>query len=178
MKHTREQKRAALLTQAQALIEEFLDWEAQAERPNLTQIEDAALDLRARFGQELAATALADQDAKQPAAAPPCPSCGAALRYKGQKALDAERRLGLLEFARGYYCARCHSGLCPPGRPAWAAGWLLECGGGPAECLAGRAGRVVPGSGGYLASGGRDQHLAGQHLAAGAGVGCAIGGSG
>jgi len=119
MKHTREQKRAALLTQAQALIEEFLDWEEQAERPNLTQIEDAALDLRARFGQELAATALADQDAKQPAAAPPCPSCGAELRYKGQKELDAESRLGRLEFARGYYyCARCHSGLFPPGRPA------------------------------------------------------------
>ena len=34
MKHTREQKRAALLAQAQALIEEFLDWEEQAERPN------------------------------------------------------------------------------------------------------------------------------------------------
>ena len=43
MKHTREQKRAALLAQVQALIEEFLDWEEQAERPNLTQIEE--LDL-------------------------------------------------------------------------------------------------------------------------------------
>ena len=119
MKHTREQQRAALLAQAQALIEEFLDWEEQAERPNLTQIEDVALDLRGRFGQELAATAIADQDAKQPVAAPPCPSCGAALRYKGQKELDAESRLGRLEFARGYYyCARCHSGLCPPGPAA------------------------------------------------------------
>ena len=162
MKHTREQKRAALLAQAQALLEKFLDWEEQAARPNLTQIEDIALDLRTRFGQELAATALADQEAKQPVEAPQCPSCGAALRYKGQKAVDAESRLGLLEFARGYYyCARCHSGLFPPGRPAWAAGWLLECGGGPAEGLAGRAGRVVPGSGDDLTAGGRDQHLAG-----------------
>ena len=119
MKHTREQKRAALLAQVQALIEEFLDWEEQAERPNLTQIEDVALDLRARFGQELAATALADQDAKQPAEAPACPTCGETMRYKGQKGLDAESRLGLLEIARGYYyCARCHSGLFPPGPPA------------------------------------------------------------
>ena len=101
MKHTREQKRAALLAQAQALIEEFLDWEEQAERPNLTQIEDVALDLRARFGQELAATALADQDAKQPAEAPPCPTCGAELRYKGQKELDAESRLGLTRGRHG-----------------------------------------------------------------------------
>jgi hypothetical protein len=119
MKHTREQKRAALLAQVQALIEEFLDWEEQAERPNLTQIEDVALDLRARFGQELAATALADQDAKQPVEAPACPTCGATMRYKGQKGLAAESRLGLLEIARGYYyCARCHSGLFPPGPPA------------------------------------------------------------
>jgi hypothetical protein len=114
MKHTREQKCAALLAQAQALIEEFLDWEEQAERPNLTQIEDVALALRARFGQELAATAIADQDAQQPAAAAACPTCAAALRDKGQKALDAESRLGRLEFTRGYYyCARCHSGLFP-----------------------------------------------------------------
>ena len=94
-------------------------WREQAERPNLTQIEDVALDLRARFGQELAATALADQDAKQPAEAPACPTCGETTRYKGQKGLDAESRLGLLEIARGYYyCARCHSGLFPPGPPA------------------------------------------------------------
>ena len=85
MKHTREQKRAALLAQTQALIEEFLDWEAQAERPNLTQIEDVALELRARFGQELAATALADQEAKQPAAAPPCPSCGLRCAIRARK---------------------------------------------------------------------------------------------
>ena len=48
MRDTREQKRAALLAQAEALIEEFLDWEEQAERPNLTQIEDVALELRGR----------------------------------------------------------------------------------------------------------------------------------
>jgi hypothetical protein len=119
MRHTREQKRAALLAQAQALIEEFLDWEEHAERPNLTQIEDAALGLRARFGQELAAAAIADQDAKQAAEAPACPTCGGELRYKGQKELAAESRLGLLEIGRGYYyCARCHSGLFPPGPPA------------------------------------------------------------
>ena len=119
MRHTREQKRAALMVRALALIEEFLDWEEEAGRPNLTQIEDVALDLRARFGQELAATALADQDAKQPAEAPVCATCGAELRYKGQKGLDAESRLGLLELERGYYyCARCHSGLFPPGPPA------------------------------------------------------------
>jgi hypothetical protein len=119
MRHTREEKRAALLAQAEALIEEFLDWEEQAEQPNLTQIEDVALDLRARFGRTLAEGAIGDQEAQQPTAAPSCPTCGAELRYKGRKELDVESRLGLLEVERGYYyCARCHSGLFPPGPPA------------------------------------------------------------
>lgn len=116
MKHTREQKHAKLLAEAQAIIEEFLDWEEQAEQPKLTVIEDEVLALRERFGQRLAETALGDQDAKQPVAAPACPSCGQPLRYKGQKALATESRVGLLKLERGhYYCARCHSGLFPPG---------------------------------------------------------------
>lgn len=116
MKHTREQKRATLLAEAQVIIEEFLDWEEQAEQPKLTAIEDEVLGLRERFGQRLAEVSLADQDAKQPVAAPACPSCGQAMRYKGQKELATESRVGLLRLERGhYYCARCHSGLFPPG---------------------------------------------------------------
>ena len=124
MKHTRERKRAALMARAQALIKEFLNWQEQAERPNLTQTEDVALESRARFGQELAATTIADQDTKQPIEAAVCSTYGAALRYKGQKALDAESRLARLEIERGYcYCARCHRGLFP-----WTSSW--SCGSG------------------------------------------------
>ena len=116
MKHTREQKRAKLLAAAQAVIEGFLDWEEQAAQPNLTAIEDEVLRAREQFGQRLAEVALADQEAKQPVAVPACPSCRQPLRYKGQKGLEVESRVGLLSLDRGhYYCARCHSGLFPPG---------------------------------------------------------------
>ncbi len=116
MKHTREQKRAKLLAEAQAVIEEFLDWEEQAVTPKLTDIEDEVLELRERFGRRLAEVAMADQAARQPVAAPACPSCGQPMRYKGQKRLEAESRVGVLSIDRGhYYCARCHSGLFPPG---------------------------------------------------------------
>jgi hypothetical protein len=116
MKHTREQKRAELLATAQAVIEEYLDWEAQADQPTLTAIEDEVLRLREQFGQRLAEVAIADQEAKQPVTAPSCASCGQPLRYKGQKGLEVESRVGLLSLDRGhYYCARCHSGLFPPG---------------------------------------------------------------
>ncbi len=58
MKRTREQKRAALLAQVGALMDAFLDWEEGAERPNLTEIADAVLNVRARFGRVLAERAI------------------------------------------------------------------------------------------------------------------------
>ena len=116
MKNTREQKRAKLLAAAQAVIEELLDWEEQADRPKLTDIETEVLALRERFGQRMAEVVLADQVAKQPVAATECPCCGQPMRYKGQKGLEVESQVGLLSLERGhYYCARCHSGLFPPG---------------------------------------------------------------
>ena len=119
MKHTRKQKEAELLSEAQAVIEEFLDWEEQTDKPNLTQIEDIVLRLRERLGQRMAAVALDDQDAKQAVEAPACPTCGRPMRYKGQKGTEVESRIGEIDLERGhYYCARCHSGLFPPGPAA------------------------------------------------------------
>jgi len=119
MKHSREQKKAALLADAAALIESLLDWDERTSRPTLRQIEEEVLELRRRFGQRLAQTVIAGQEAQQPAEAPHCPQCGAALRYKGQKEAHIESRLGTLAIERGhYYCARCQSGLFPPERAA------------------------------------------------------------
>ena len=116
MRHTRKQKEARLLAEAQSVIEEFLNWEEQTDKPNLTQIEDVVLRLRERLGQTMTEVAIDDQDAKQPAEAPACPTCGETMRYKGQKGTDVTSRIGDIDLERGhYYCARCHSGLFPPG---------------------------------------------------------------
>jgi hypothetical protein len=118
MKRTRKQKEEQLLKAAGAVIKEFLDWEEQADRPSLRQIEDVVLGLREQLGQCMAAVAIGDQDAKQPAEAPICPTCGEAMRYKGQKGTAVASRIGSIDMDRGhYYCARCHSGLFPPGPP-------------------------------------------------------------
>ncbi len=46
MRFSREQKRVELLKAAEAMIEEFLDWEEQTEKPNLSQIEAEVLKVR------------------------------------------------------------------------------------------------------------------------------------
>ncbi len=119
MKLTRAQKRAKLQAAAERLIDELLDWDEQTERPNLTVIEDEVLALRRRFGEELAGVVVAGQEAKQEVTPPPCPQCGAAMRYKGQKRKAVTSRVGEFEIERGYYyCAACTSGVFPPGRSA------------------------------------------------------------
>jgi hypothetical protein len=103
------------LAEAQAVIDELLAWERQAGAPNLSAMEDKVLALRQRLGQRLLEAVIEDQEARQPATSPPCPTCGAALRYKGQKETALESRLGGITVERGYYyCAHCDSGLFPP----------------------------------------------------------------
>ena len=115
-KRSREVRRAELMVEAKAIIDELMAWEAQAGKPNLSEMEDEILALRERLGQRMLESVLDGQEAKQPAEGPVCPSCGAAMRYKGQKEAGVESRLGGVELARGYYyCARCSSGLFPPG---------------------------------------------------------------
>ncbi len=119
MKRTREQKREELLQAAEAMIEELLDWEERATRPNLTQIENRVSRLRQRLGQRMAEVVIADQDAAQPVEAPLCPGCGERMRYKGQKRKNVETRLGTLAIQRGYYyCSRCKKRIFPPQRTA------------------------------------------------------------
>jgi len=127
MKHTRKQKKERLMAEAQSMIEEFLDWEEHTDKPNLTHIEDVVLRLRERLGQRMAEVAIEDQEASQPVDAPSCPTCGAPMRYKGQKETRVGSRVAELRLDRAhYYCARCQSGLFPPGSPTAADRGALE----------------------------------------------------
>ena len=127
MKRTRTEKKADLLAQAEAVIEELLDWDEGAEQPNLRQIEEVVLRLRQRMGERLAEVVVEGQEAVQPAETPHCPSCGEEMRYKGRKGIDVESRVGGLGLERGHYrCARCRSGFFPPGQTAEAVGQEVE----------------------------------------------------
>lgn len=116
MRRTREQMKARLRAEADAVIDQLLDWHEETAAPDLMQIEDLVLQLRERLGQGMAETVIEAQDASQLVEAPVCVQCGERMRYKDQKSIQAESRVGLVKIERGYYhCARCQSGLFPPG---------------------------------------------------------------
>lgn len=115
MRYSREQKRAELLKAAEAMIEEFLDWEEQATQPKLSEIEAAVLQVRRQMSERMAVVAIEDQDAAQPAEAPVCPECGARMRYKGQKPRTVVSLVGTLRFKRAYYhCSHPQGESFPP----------------------------------------------------------------
>lgn len=67
-KLSRAEKKAALMQRAEALIEQMPNWTETTTQPNLTQIEDIALDLRQQFGQASSESAIASQENVAPMA--------------------------------------------------------------------------------------------------------------
>jgi hypothetical protein len=127
MNLSRSQMKAKLEKTAQELIETLLDWDETNKTPSLREIEDEVLVLRQKFGQVLAATVVEKQEAQQPALTPCCPNCGETLRYKGRKSKKVESRVGGLHISRGrYWCARCESGIFPPGPATWLESERVE----------------------------------------------------
>lgn len=121
MKRSKEEKRARLQAKAEKLIDEYLAWEEGHPKPDLTEIEDMALELRKALGQEIAQLAVDEQESRVPAPGPKCPKCGQEMRYKGDKAVAVESRAGALQVERGYYyCPECKESLFPPGSTAQA----------------------------------------------------------
>lgn len=122
----REMRKARLVAQAEQLINELLKWSEETQRPDLTQIESKVLELRERFGEELAREVIDEQEAKRPVPGPACPRCGREMSYKGQKEITPQTWVGKIPVERGYYyCKPCQEGLFPPGSTARLGGSAL-----------------------------------------------------
>jgi DNA-directed RNA polymerase subunit RPC12/RpoP len=116
MKRSKEEKRKRLLVRAERVVDEYLVWEETNPRPDLTQIEDIALKLRKELGEEIAQMAVEEQEGRVPVPGPKCSKCGAEMRYKGEKGVEVESRVGGLKIERGYYtCPKCGESIFPPG---------------------------------------------------------------
>ena len=66
MVKTEEQIRAELQAEANAAIEELIQWSRGTEAPDLTQMEEKVLWLRERLGQRMLQLMLEGQEARQP----------------------------------------------------------------------------------------------------------------
>ena len=116
MKQDRIERKAALMREAERLIEELLEWEGQNEEPNLREIEEEILVIREELGREMLKSVLRGQASVRPVPGPNCKDCGQEMRYKGLKGKQVESLAGGMKVERGYYyCEGCGAGIFPPG---------------------------------------------------------------
>jgi hypothetical protein len=82
---------------------------------SLSEIEDIALAVRAKVGQEVA-QALVEQQGTVSVPGPTCEQCGREMHYKGLKKRRIVSRSGEVDWERPYYyCETCRRGFFPPG---------------------------------------------------------------
>jgi hypothetical protein len=80
----------------------------------LSAIEDIALAVRAKIGEEVT-QALVNQQAPVEVPGPKCQQCGREMHFKGLKKRKMVTRSGEVEWERPYYyCGACQRGLFPP----------------------------------------------------------------
>ncbi len=127
MQGRREEMRAKLRAEADAIVEECLNWQEGAKAPTLTEMEDVVLMLRERLSKRMLELMVTEQEAVKPEAAPRCGQCGEVMTYKGQKKRGVGTRAGVLAMERAhYYCPGCEAGLFPPGPAVAGGGGVLE----------------------------------------------------
>jgi hypothetical protein len=102
---TRTEKKAALMAQTEAVVNELLDWTEKRQDPTLTEIEDVVLVLRPRLGRHLTETALESQKQAEPLQFPACPQCHQPMQPKGRKTQKVVTATGEVAVVRSYfYC--------------------------------------------------------------------------
>ena len=104
-----------LQARIKGLVEGALASAGKNKALSLSEIEDIALAVRAKVGQEVA-QALVQQQGILSVPGPKCEQCGHEMHYKGLKRRHIVSRSGQVDWERAYYyCETCRRGFFPPG---------------------------------------------------------------
>jgi len=113
---SRVEMKAELMQEAEAIIDELLEWHVTTEQPNFSQVEAKVLELREKLSVHMTRVTLEGQAAVRPVPGPRCPGCQREMRYKDMKDNTISSWVGQIPICRAYYyCAPCQRGLFPPG---------------------------------------------------------------
>jgi hypothetical protein len=122
----REEMKKKLMEQAEESIEKLMEWERTQERPTLAAIEAIVLEVGKEWERKMAQGVINRQEAVRPVPGPACGQCGEEMRYKDKQTRQITSLVGELEVERSYYyCARCRSGIFPPGPATSGVGQAL-----------------------------------------------------
>jgi hypothetical protein len=116
MRKSQTEMKAELMKQAEAIIDELIEWQTETEKPTFKEVEEKVLELRKKLSAEMTKVTLEGQEAVRPVPGPLCENCQGEMRYKGMKENRVSSWVGEVILERGYYyCDHCRSGLFPPG---------------------------------------------------------------
>ena len=111
----KDKLKAQLLQKYSEQLDKMLADLDQAERLHLTEIEDAALDIRKRVSQDVTES-LSQHESQSGEVDVCCPECKRVARYKGKKKKWIKTRGGEIQVDREYwYCPACRTGFFPTG---------------------------------------------------------------
>ena len=126
MRRNAEEMKKELMAQAEASIDRLIKWETSHERPTLGAIETIVLEVGKEFEKKMACAVIERQEEVRPVPGPACPKCGKEMRHKDSQPRQVTSLVGELRIERGYYhCARCKTGIFPPGQPVGGVGQAL-----------------------------------------------------
>ena len=116
MAKSKQELKTQLMKEAEAVIDELLDWHLKTSEPNLGQVEEKVLGLRQRLSEQMSQAVIANQEAVRPVPGPVCEGCGQGMAYWGRRKKRLLTKAGPIEVERDYYyCGGCGRGVFPPG---------------------------------------------------------------
>lgn len=116
MSLTKQEMRAFLAGEAEAIIEDLLASASRSEAITLDEIEQGVLGAGKQFQAMLTQALIEAAEAAQRGMRLTCPECEGKMRHHGQRERQMVTRTGEVKVRRAYYrCQACGRGIFPPG---------------------------------------------------------------